>query len=198
MGPWRSRVEGLPAFAAALALILVLELGDKTQLATISLATRHPWTPILAGASLGLLSVTAIGAAAGGILGAFLDPWLAAIQVGGGALFIGIGLWTYLRGGREPDRARDGRGAFASAFSLAFLAELGDKTQIAVIVLAASYRAPVSVFAGAGLGLVFIAAASVLIGRGLARVLRTEWIRRVSAALFIVAGVILILDAIVL
>lgn len=189
-------MEGPEAFAAALGLILVLELGDKTQLATISLATRHPWPPVLLGASAGLVLVTGIGAAIGGLLAEYLGPWLSAIQVGGGVLFIAFGLWTHLRGDEEAKASREDRGPFLTAFGLNFVAELGDKTQLAVIVLAATNAAPVSTFAGAALALTAIAATSVAIGAGLAKVLQARWLRIASTALFVAAGVILIVEAV--
>jgi len=193
--PSRGAVEGPEAFAAALGLILVLELGDKTQLATISLATRHPWPPVLLGAAAGLVLVTGIGAAIGGVLAGYLGPWLSAIQVGGGILFIAFGLWTYFRGDEE-ETSEEGRGPFLTAFALNFVAELGDKTQLAVIVLAATNAAPVSTFAGAALALTAIAATSVVIGAGLAKALQARWLRIASTALFVAAGVILIVEAV--
>ncbi|MGQ0796670.1 MAG: TMEM165/GDT1 family protein [Methanobacteriota archaeon] len=188
-------MEGVAAFGTALGLVLLLELGDKTQLATISLASRHPWTPVLAGAVAGLLLVTAIGAAIGGILAVVLAAWLNAIQVGGGVLFVAFGVWTYLHveGETEP---RPGRSAFVTAFALNLVAELGDKTQLATIVLAATTAAPVSVFAGAGLALTVVAVSSVAIGTALAKVLAARWIRLASTALFIAAGAILIVEAV--
>lgn len=189
-------MEGASAFAAALGLVLVLELGDKTQLATISLAARHPAVPVFLGASTGLAAVTALGAAAGGILAAYLVDWLFAIQIGGGALFLLFGMRTLVRHREEP-RGIGERGAFLTALLVNLAAELGDKTQIAVIVLAATTRAPISVFAGAAIALVAIAASSVLLGRGLTKVLRAEWVRIAAAVLFLAAGVLLILDAIV-
>jgi len=190
-----ARVEGIAPFAVALGLGLVLELGDKTQLATISLATRHPRLPVFAGACLGLVAVTAVGAAVGAALVVSLEAWLPAIKVGGGALFIALGAWTYVRK-EEKKVAEDRRGAFATALALNLVAELGDKSQLAVIVLAATYAAPLSVFAGASLALALIAAMSVLVGAALVRVLSAEWLRRVSTALFIAAGVLLILEAV--
>lgn len=188
-------MEGLTPLAAALGLVLVLELGDKTQLATISLATNHPRLPVFAGAATALVLVTAVGAAIGAALVAFLEAWLPAIQIGGGILFIAFGLWTYFRP-EEEEAPEDRRGAFATAFSMNAVAELGDKTQIAVIVLAATYAAPLSVFAGASVALVAIAATSVLIGAGLVRVLGAVWLKRIATALFLIAGVLLILDAV--
>lgn len=195
-------VEGITIFIEALLLIAALEIGDKTQLVTISLASRHPWALVLAGAVAGLVAATAIGAAIGGLLAASLGPWLTYIKIGGGVLFIFLGVWTVVQGLRhhwkseeEDASPKSKRGAFGEAFSLNFLAEFGDKTQIAVIILAASYGAPISVFLGAGLGLAAIAVMSVVIGVGLAKILSEKRLRIMSTVLFIVAGVLLILEA---
>lgn len=194
-------MEGVVAFVAALGLIALLELGDKTQLVTISLATEHPWRDVLAGAVVGLVAATAIGAAVGGILAATLGAWLTYLKIGGGILFILIGIWTVTQALRhhfqeEPQESvKEKRSAFATAASFNFLAEFGDKTQIAVIILAASYDAPVSVFLGGSAGLSLIAVLSVVIGAGLARVLSERWLRLISTVLFIAAGVLLIVEA---
>ncbi len=188
-------------FVGALGLIALLELGDKTQLVTISLATRHPWRDVLAGAVLGLMAATAVGAAVGGVLATTLGAWLTYIKVGGGVLFILIGVWTIVQALRHHFReeveesVKEKRSAFATAASFNFLAEFGDKTQIAVIILAASYDAPVSVFLGGSAGLALIAVSSVVIGTGLARFLSEKWLRLISTALFIVAGALLIAEA---
>ncbi len=197
----RGPMEGVVPFLGALGLIALLELGDKTQLVTISLATRHPWKDVLAGAVLGLVAATAIGAAVGGILAATFATWLTYIKLAGGVLFIFIGVWTVVRAVRrhvaeEPEEAaKETRSAFATAASFNFLAEFGDKTQIAVIILAATYAAPISVFLGGSAGLALVAISSVLIGAGLSRYLSENWLRLISTALFILAGVLLIVEA---
>ncbi len=194
-------MEGAVPFLSALGLIALLELGDKTQLMTISLATRHPWKDVLAGAVLGLVAATAIGAAVGGILATTLGAWLTYIKIAGGVLFILLGVWTVVQALRHHFReeaaetVKEKRSAFVTAASFNFLAEFGDKTQIAVIILAASYDAPLSVFLGGSAGLAIVAVSSVLIGTGLARVLSEKWLRLISTALFILAGVLLIVEA---
>ena len=194
-------MEGAAPFVGALALVALLELGDKTQLVTISLATRHPWKEVLAGAILGLVAATAVGAAVGGVLAATLGAWLTYIKIGGGILFILMGVGTVVQALRhhlqeEPEQpVKEKRSAFATAASFNFLAEFGDKTQIAVIILAASYDAPISVFLGGSAGLSVIALSSVVIGVGLARVLSEKWLRLVSTVLFIAAGVLLLVEA---
>jgi len=194
-------MESAVAFLAAFGLVALLDLGDKTQLVTISLATRHPWAEVLAGTVLGLTATTAIGAAIGGVLATALGAWLTYIKIGGGILFLGMGIWGAVQALRRPtgeapeEAVKERRSAFLTAASFSFLAEFGDKTQIAVIILAATYDAPVSVFLGGSAGLSVIAVSSVVIGAGLARVLSEKWLRLISTVLFIVAGVLLLVEA---
>ncbi len=190
-------MEGLLPFSAALGLVLLLELGDKTQLATISLVTRHPWVPVWAGASLGLVLVTAMGAALGAALAFYLTAWMVAIRVGGGVVFIAFGLVTLLRREAEAEISTR-RSAFTEALTFNLLAELGDKTQLAVIVLAATAVAPVSVFLGASLALVLMVTLSVVIGTTLAKFLRKDWLRFIASGLFVAVGVYLILESFLL
>jgi putative Ca2+/H+ antiporter (TMEM165/GDT1 family) len=82
----------------------------------------------------------------------------------------------------------------ASTFGAIFLAELGDKTQLAAVTLAASTRRPVAVFVGASLALVAVSAVGVAVGAGLAEVLPLALIRKVSAAAFILIGIAMLLD----
>lgn len=190
-------MEGVVPFAAALGLIVVLELGDKTQLATISLASRHPWPPVLVGASMGLVLVTAIGTAAGTVLAQILAGWITAIQIGGGVLFILFGLGSLRPRPRDQEAVSDtSRGAFVEAFVMNAIAEMGDKTQLAVIILAATTAAPLSVFLGASVALTAVAASSVLVGTALSKILRANTMRILAAILFVAAGVLLILDAV--
>ncbi len=190
-------MEGLVAFAAALGLVFVMELGDKTQIALVSLAARHPWRPVLAGGAVGLVAATAVGAVVGAAAYWYLGPATVALRLAGAALFIVLGLLTLRRKEREPaepDAEAKGRGAFAAAVALTFLAEMGDKTQLTVIVLAGGEGAPLSVFVGASVALVAMAAVSVFLGKQLASRLKEETVRRVSAALFMIAGALLAVD----
>jgi putative Ca2+/H+ antiporter (TMEM165/GDT1 family) len=82
----------------------------------------------------------------------------------------------------------------ASTFGAIFLAELGDKTQLAAVTLAASTKQPVAVFVGASLALVAVSAVGVAVGAGLSEVLPLGLIRKVSAAAFVLIGVAMLLD----
>lgn len=82
---------------------------------------------------------------------------------------------------------------FATTFGLIFLAELGDKTQLATLSLAASGRSRLVVFLGAAIALAATSALAVLVGEGLSRVVPELWIRRVAGAAFVVLGVLFLL-----
>ena len=116
-------------------------------------------------------------------------------------MFIGLGTWSVIQAWRNRDRPAEEEIPVVARHPLwltavfLFLAEFGDKTQIAVIVLAASTAAPVSVFAGASLAESLVAVTSVFIGAGLAKALAVRWIQVASTALFLIAGVLLILEA---
>jgi putative Ca2+/H+ antiporter (TMEM165/GDT1 family) len=190
-------MEGLLPFAAALGLVALLEFGDKTQLATIALASRNPWLPVFAGSSAGLIAATSIGVVAGTVIATALSSWLLVVKVAAGAIFVVLGVRGLLHREDEDEvePAPAPRGIFAQALTLNFFAEMGDKTQIAVIVLAASSAAPLSVFVGASAALVLIAASSVLIGSQLSRRLSRSRIELVASILFIAAGALLIFEA---
>ena len=188
-------MEGIAPFVAAFLLISVMEIGDKTQLLVISLSTKHPPLPVAAGAAIGETAVTAIGVVIGVAIATAVP--ILYVRLVSGVLFIGFGLWT-LRSAREAPEVRveeDVRSPFLTSMGLAFIAELGDKTMIAVIALSGSLAAPVSVFAGASLGLLAIVVVSVAMGRVLRRYITARWLRYVGAGLFLVAGVVTILEA---
>jgi putative Ca2+/H+ antiporter (TMEM165/GDT1 family) len=189
-------VEGPLAAAAALGLVALLELGDKTQIATIALASKHPWPPVFAGAAAGLITATVIGVAAGLALATAMGGWIVAIRLLGGGALIAFGLWGYYH--QEEDEVADtkGRSVLAQAFLINLGAEMGDKTQIAVLLLAASESAPFSVFLGASAGLVMIAGLSVLLGRELARRLTASRVRLISTVLLVGAGAFLVAEAV--
>lgn len=188
-------MEGLVPFATAFTLVALSELGDKTQLVVFSLASRHPWLPVFLGASAGLVATTAIGVAAGAVLAGVLTPWIVVLQIGGGVLFIALGVVTLLRS-EAPAEVETTRGPFSSAFGLTFVAEFGDKTQIAAIILAATSAAPWSVFAGASLALIVVAAGAVVLGAVAGRIVAARWLRFLSAGLFIAVGIFLIVEAV--
>jgi len=198
------------ALGIAFATVALAELADKTQLVCISQACRYPAAPVLAGSAAALIVVTAIGVAFGSVLYWLLPPDV--IGIVAGALFLAFGVlmmigWYRDRGkeeevaceddpGADPEAAVSNWSVFGSTFGLVALAELGDKTQLAVIALSGKYGNPIAVFVGASLALVLVSTAGVLAGRMMAGRVSLQVVELVAAALFIVLGVIFLLGGV--
>jgi putative Ca2+/H+ antiporter (TMEM165/GDT1 family) len=198
------------ALGIAFATVALAELADKTQLVCISQACRYPAGPVLAGSAAALIMVTAIGV----LFGSFLYWALPANVIGlvAGALFLAFGVlmvisWYRDRGSEpeevcEPDVDGDPQAmasnwsVFGSTFGLVALAELGDKTQLAVIALSGNYGSPIAVFVGASLALVAVSTAGVLAGRMIAGKVSLQVVELVAASLFIVLGIVFLLGGI--
>jgi putative Ca2+/H+ antiporter (TMEM165/GDT1 family) len=198
------------ALALTFGLIFVAELGDKTQLAVITQTCkyRRPW-PVFAGASLALALVTLIGALGGQVLARWVPPeilkWVAA------AAFVVMGVLIAREAAKAGDDAigaecalesPDGQAcsfweriwnwkAFGSTFGLLFVAELGDKTQLAVLSLASQHGAPWLVFAGGAAALMAVTALGAVGGQWLCQLIPERVILWVSSVAFVVMGVLM-------
>lgn len=195
---------------AALGLVFVAELGDKTQLVALGFGARHRVGPVIAGVVAGYAITTLISVAAGGLLGVTLPT--RAVGLAGGALFLGFAGWTLVphrpgtgepggtggpgdrggRGGAGPSTSSTGtRGLVISVAAAMVVAELGDKTMIATATLAAQ-GPPVPVWLGATLGIVLAGSIGVLLGRVCGARLPERATRIGSGVLFGVSGVALL------
>lgn len=169
-------------FAVALA-----EFGDRTQLLAIVLAARFrkPW-PIAAGILVATLANHAAAAWVGEIAGDFIGEWARWIV---GVSFIAMAVWILI-----PDKDGDeggrfaGHGAFLTTLVLFFLVEIGDKTQIATVLLGARYESVLAVAAGTTLGMMLANVPAVWLGERLAPFIQTDWFRRAAAAAFLALG----------
>ncbi len=168
-------------------LVAASEMGDKTQLLAFSLATRfrRPWA-IMAGILVATLFNHALAASVGSWISAHVPPRVMAGILA--ATFIGFGLWTL-----KPDTFDEGGqgnryGAFLTTVVLFFLAEMGDKTQLATVALAAEFRSVVQVTAGTTLGMLAADGLAVFLGERLARRVSMKAIRIVAAGIFFVFG----------
>lgn len=185
-------------------LVFLSELGDKTQLAVIAQTCkyrRHGWAVFL-GASLALTAVTAIGA----IVGQFVANWipLHIVRLVAAAAFILMGVVVAVQAARsrastvcdpELDACTEEnssvRTAFLSTLALLFVAELGDKTQLTVLTLASQSGQAIPVFVSGSLALIAVSAIGVLGGQALCRVLPERLLLWLSAAAFVVLGVLM-------
>jgi putative Ca2+/H+ antiporter (TMEM165/GDT1 family) len=183
---------------AAFAIIFLAELGDKTQLVTISFASIYPHVPVFWGVFLGMSMVTVLGVLVGTIIFEYIPIFY--IKILSGAIFIIFGIWT-LKEAREAEEDEEeikeigNKSVFSTTFILISIAEFGDKTQFMVIALSAQYGAPILVFLGAILAFALIVGIGVFVGKKLSEKVDIKWIELGSGILFIVIGVLFIIEA---
>ncbi len=180
----------MQAFLISLVTVAVAEIGDRTQLLTLMLAARYrkPWS-ILGGVLCASLANFALAGAVGVRVAHLLTPRLLDGIVGAG--LIGMALWSLrnevLTETATPTRQRS---AFVATLVTFFVAELGDKTQIAALALAAGYANLAAVVIGATCGLMLANVPAVFIGHAVAQRLPLKMIHRVASALFLVLGAV--------
>ena len=178
----------MQAFLGSLVLVAFAEIGDKTQLLSFVLAARlrRP-AAIVAGIFLATLANHALAGEAGVWLATRIAPGTLARVTG--VAFLAFGLWM-LRPDTLAERRFVGRGAFLTAAIAFFVAEMGDKTQLATVALAARYPGRlVEVVAGTTAGMLVANVPAVLVGEALAERLPLGRIRLVAAALFVAMGI---------
>jgi putative Ca2+/H+ antiporter (TMEM165/GDT1 family) len=179
----------LTVFFVAFLAVLLAEMGDKTQLVTLTLSTRYPPRQVLTGALSALAAITGLAVVLGDFL-ANLFPESATL-LGSGLFFLAVGAWIFFKKeDPEDDVEAPKHGVVTQTFLMVFLAELGDKTQLTAIALTAAYNEPVAVFLGSMAGqLVNHGAAAYLGSRYLSR-LPGRTIKLASALLFFIFGVV--------
>jgi putative Ca2+/H+ antiporter (TMEM165/GDT1 family) len=179
----------LEALLTSILLVAVAEIGDKTQLLSFLLAARlrRPW-PIIAG----ILVATVLNHALAGAVGSLLAGWVPPTTLSWivGLSFIAFGLWAL-----HPDALGDSprlreSGAFVTAFVSFFLAEMGDKTQLATVALAARFDALTAVVIGTTIGMMLANVPAVWAGQKLADRIPTKAVRLLAATLFILFGAV--------
>ena len=181
----------MDAFLVSTGIVALAEMGDKTQLLALLLAARFkkPW-PIVWGILVATLANHAMAGALGAWLTTLLSPnilrWIL------GASFLAMAAWMLV-----PDKLDDDSdsqpprwGVFATTVALFFLAEMGDKTQIATVMLAARFDAYVAVVAGTTLGMMLANAPVVWLGERVTRWVPLRVVHSVSALIFAVLGVL--------
>ncbi len=172
-------------------VVAVAEIGDKTQLLALVLAARfrRP-VPIV----LGILAATVANHAAAGVLGAWLGTLLApeTLRWVLGVSFLATAVWALIPDKLDADEAQppSGYGVFAATLIAFFLAEIGDKTQIATVALAARFDALVPVVVGTTLGMLAANVPAVLAGTAAGKRFDLPWMRFVAAGLFTALGVL--------
>ena len=189
----------MEAFFVSTGVVFLGEMGDKTQLLALLLVAkfRRP-VPIIAGilvaTILNHLFAGLVGTWVAAALGTNLLRWLVGLS------FLGVALWTLVPDKINSDEASNGSktaqrfGVFGATVVIFFLAEMGDKTQIATVALAARYHDLVTVVAGTTLGMLMADVPAVLFGETVAKKLSMPLLRGVAALIFAVLGVLALLS----
>jgi putative Ca2+/H+ antiporter (TMEM165/GDT1 family) len=183
----------MEAFLVSTGVVALAEIGDKTQLLALVLAAkfRRP-VPIVLGILVATIVNHAVAGAAGAWIAAAIGPvamrWILGLS------FIAMAIWTLI-----PDQLDDAEqrkdetaprfGVFGTTVVAFFLLEMGDKTQIATVALAAKYPSLVAVVCGTTLGMMLANVPAVLLGEVAAKKLPMQLVHRIAAAIFIALGV---------
>jgi putative Ca2+/H+ antiporter (TMEM165/GDT1 family) len=185
----------MEAFLIATGIVALAEIGDKTQLLAFILAAkfRRP-LPIV----LGIFVATVANHALAGALGTWLTVLMgpATLRWVLGLSFIGMAIWTLIPDKFDENDASLPRfGVFGATLIAFFLAEMGDKTQVATVALAAQYQAFFAVVAGTTCGMMIANVPAVLLGDRIAQRMPVRTVHAIAAAIFASLGVATLLGA---
>ena len=185
-----SSIESLSAFSSSFTLIALAEIGDKSQLVCMTLAARHRHWPIILGAATAFILLNALAV----LFGAGVAAWIPERVTAGlvAVLFAVFGIHairTQPEDSSTEIMERPGHNIYFTTLLLIFVAEFGDKTQIAVAGLASS-MAPLSVWAGATIALIMVSVFGVWLGRTVFQRLPLHWLHQLSGGIFILFALI--------
>jgi Ca2+/H+ antiporter, TMEM165/GDT1 family len=186
----------MESLLVSIGVVALAEIGDKTQLLAFILAARFKKPlPII----LGILSATIVNHGLAGALGAWITAsvspeilrWIL------GASFIGMAIWTLIPDKIEEEETQIAKtfGVFGATLMTFFLAEMGDKTQIATVALAAHYGTPVLVVIGTTIGMLLADVPAVFAGDKLAAKIPMKLVHMIAAGIFALLGVATLLGA---
>lgn len=184
----------MEAFLTSTGVVALAEIGDKTQLLAIVLATRfRKPMPIVAGILVATIANHFLAALVGQQAAAWLDgTWFRYLVA---ASFIVMAGWTLIPDKFDEDEAKPARfGAFLTTLVAFFLVEMGDKTQVATIALGARFDSVFAVMCGTTLGMMIANVPAVFLGQGLVERIPLKTVRIVAALLFLAIGVWLLLQ----
>ena len=189
-------VRPLESFFVSTGAVALAEIGDKTQLLAFLLAARFKKpAPIVAGILVATLANHGLAGALGAWIAAAVGPdilrWVLGLS------FLAMAAWTLVPDEIEEEETRAARrlGVFGATLVTFFLAEMGDKTQLATVALAAHYAAPLAVVAGTTLGMLIADVPAVFAGEKLAGRIPMRLVHGIAAALFAALGIAVLLGA---
>jgi putative Ca2+/H+ antiporter (TMEM165/GDT1 family) len=184
-------IQSMEAFIVSTGIVALAEMGDKTQLLSLVLAARFrkPW-PIVWGILVATLANHGLAGAVGSWVTTQLGPEALRWVLGGS--FLAMAVWILIPDKLDEEDEPTGPrwGIFATTVVAFFLAEMGDKTQIATVMLAAQFQSWFWVVAGTTLGMMLANAPVVWLGDAITRRVSLAWVHRISAVIFAVLGAV--------
>ncbi|MDO5103147.1 MAG: TMEM165/GDT1 family protein [Lautropia sp.] len=180
----------MEAFLISTGVVTLAEIGDKTQLLALLLAARYRQPiPIIAG----ILIATLVNHALAGALGALIHAWVSpgTLRWLLGLSFLIMAAWMMIPDDAPTDEVdkHSRLGVFGATLLAFFLAEMGDKTQVATVALALRYEAMLAVVLGTTVGMMLANVPAVLLGDKLANRLPTRWVHAAAALIFVLLGI---------
>ena len=183
----------LAPLLSTFAVVSLAEFGDKTQIALVTLSTRHRLRSVFVGALLALALVGGVSTLVGGAIAPFISAfWIGLVA---GISFIIFGAYTLLSKEGKIVKIKEHSKTVTTSFLLIGVLELGDKTQLAIVALAAEYNAPIQVFVGMMLSFALLTALSVVFGKIISRYISARYIRIGASLVFLVFGVLFLFEA---
>ncbi len=193
---WLQLVFLMESLFISTGVVALAEIGDKTQLLAFILAARFKKPiPIIAGILVATLLNHGLAGALGAWITSVVSPEIMRWVLGGS--FIGMAIWTLIPDKIEEEETQVAKhlGVFGATLITFFLAEMGDKTQIATVALAAHYASPFLVVIGTTLGMLIADVPAVFVGDKLANKISMKLVHSIAAGVFALLGVATLLGA---
>lgn len=162
------------------------EMGDKTQLVTLTFATRYNWKVVMAGVFCGTLLLDLLSVCLGNILLKYIDAIY--ITIAAGVAFIIFALWSLHEDKEEEENIKDVKSPFIAVFLTFFLAEMGDKTQLTTLAVSTQYNW-FFVWMGAVFGMVMADGIAVFVGMKLGKMINEKLMKIFASILFALFGI---------
>jgi Ca2+/H+ antiporter, TMEM165/GDT1 family len=186
-------------FLSTFGIIFLAELGDKTQLTAMALATRYPWRRVFLGLAGAFALLNLVAVALGSLLFTVLPLFW--IKIASGVLFLFFGVATLRtkefdeKEEQEEETRLKVRGPVATSFFMIMLAEIGDKTQLVTASLAAQHASPFIVFAASTLALWLVSLIGIFAGRQLVGRIKLSALHKAAGFMFLAFGAAVLLQA---
>lgn len=185
----------MTAVIKALLLVVVAEMGDKTQLLAMAMASKYKAKQVLAGVFIATVLNHALAVAAGNILGSVIP--MNTVKIVAGVSFLLFGLWT-LRGDKidEEDKKKTKFGPIVTVAIAFFIAEMGDKTQLMTIAISADSTKPLLILTGTTMGMMVADSIGIIGGAWMCKHIPESYIKWVAGIIFIFFGTLTLFQAV--